>query len=146
MSERYAAFGTIFGIGNSDDPSTASFTDVAGVRNIQGPGFTLDVEDATAHDSADAWEEVVATIKRSGTITLDLAWDPDEATHESISGGVLYELTQRRRRAYQIEWPDSTPTVWKFRAFCTGFTPAAPHEGLLTSQVTYKLTGAPTLG
>ena len=57
-----SAFGTAFKLGA---------TEIAKVTNTSGPSLSLDTEDVTSHDSTDGWEEVVATILRSGTITLD---------------------------------------------------------------------------
>lgn len=142
----YAAYGTTFAIGDSSVVGSANFTNVVQVRNISGPGFSLDTADVTAHDSTGAWEEHVPTILRSGEVTLELVWDPDSATHESTSGGLMHAYANRTLLAYRIQWPDSTPTEWKFQAYVTGFEPSAPHDDALTASVTLKLTGAPTLG
>lgn len=142
----YAAYGTTFAIGDSSVIGSANFTNVVQVRNISGPGFSLDTADVTAHDSTGAWEEHVPTILRSGEVTFELVWDPDSATHESTSGGLVHAMTNRTLLAYRIQWPDSTPTEWKFQAYVAGFEPTAPHDDALTASVTLKLTGAPTLG
>lgn len=142
----YAAYGTTFAIGDSSTPGSANYTNVVQVVSISGPGFSLDTADVTAHDSTGAWEEHVATILRSGELTVELNWDPDSATHEVTSGGLLYAMVNRTLLAYRIQWPDSTPTEWKFQAYVTGFEPSAPHDDKLSASVTLKLTGQPTLG
>ena len=142
----YAAFGTTFAIGDTSVIATANYTAVIQVASIGGPGLSLDTKDVTSHDSTGAWEEVVATILRSGEVTLELNWDPDTATHETASGGLAYAMVNRTLLAYRIAWPDATPTEWKFQAYVTGFQPNAPHDDKLSATVKLKLTGVPTFG
>lgn len=131
---KYAAFGTLFKRGA---------VTVAGVSNISGPGLSLDTEDVTTHDSTEGWEEVIATILRSGEVSIDLVWDPAAATHKNLSGGILYDLTSRTSTTYSIVFPGSV--TWTFTAYCVGFEPSAPVDGALTATATFKITGKPTL-
>lgn len=120
------------------------FTTIAQVRNISGPGLSLDVEDVTTHDSTGAWEEVVATVLRSGEVTLDLVWDPNTPTH-SNGVGLLAVMPRRATRNFQVIFPDTGATTWSFAAEVINFEPDAPHDGALTASVTLKLTGSVTL-
>lgn len=133
---KYDAFGTAFKRGA---------VTIAQVSNISGPGLSLDTEDVTTHDSTGGWEEVVATILRSGEVKLDLVYDPAAATHKNASGGLLYDLAQRASTTFSIVFPDAANTTWSFTAYVTGFEPSAPVDGALTASVTLKLTGQPTL-
>ena len=138
MSERYAGYGTTFKRGDGADPEV--FATIAGVHSIGGPGLELETEDATAHDSPNAWEEVVATIKRSGEVSLELRWDPGDSGHQDL----LSDLNSRAKTNYQIEWPDSGNSTWDITGFVTGFEPEADFDGVLGTSVTIKLTGEPT--
>jgi predicted secreted protein len=120
------------------------FTTIAQVKNISGPGMSLDVEDVTTHDSTGSWEEVVATVLRSGEVTLDLVWDPASATH-GWGIGLLAVMPRRATRNFQALFPDTGATTWSFAAEVTGFEPDAPHDGALTASVSLKLTGSVTL-
>lgn len=133
---KYAAFGSKL---------LRGAVEIAAIQSISGPGLALDTEDVTSHDSTDAWEEVVATILRSGEVTLDIMYDPAAATHKNASGGLLYDLAQRTSTTYSIKFPDTATTTWSFTAFVTGFEPDMPHDGSLTASVTLKITGKPTL-
>lgn len=133
---KYSSFGTLFKRGA---------VTIAQVSNISGPGLSLDTEDVTSHDSTGGWEEVVATVLRSGEVTLDLVYDPAAATHKNAAGGILADLVGRASTTFSIVFPDSANTTWSFTAFCVGFEPGAPHDGSLTASVTYKITGQPTL-
>lgn len=131
---KIAAFGTQFKRGA---------TAIAYVQNVSGPGLQADTEDVTTHDSTGAWEEHVATILRSGEVSLDLEYDPAAATHKNAAGGLIADLVSRTAVAYSLVFPDAT--TWSFNAFVTGFEPSAPFDGALTASVKLKLTGQPTL-
>lgn len=133
---KYDAFGTILKRGA---------TAIVQVREISGPGLSLDTEDVTAHDSTGGWEEVVGTILRSGEVTLEIVYDPAAATHKNAAGGLIADLVGRASTTYSLVFPDAASTTWSFTAFVTGFEPSAPHDGALTASVTLKLTGQPTL-
>lgn len=134
---KYAAFGTTIKRGGTGG------TTIAGVSNISGPGLSLDTEDVTSHDSPDGWEEVVATILRSGEVTLDIVYDPAAATHKNAAGGLIHDMASRVAQTYAITFPGAVS--WSFSAFVTGFEPEAPHDGALRASVTMKITGKPTL-
>jgi len=132
---KMAAFGTLLKRG---------LVTVAYVQSITGPGLSLDTEDVTTHDSTGAWEEHVGTVLRSGEISLDIEFDPSNATQNNTASGLLADMFSRVAAEYSITFPDAT--VWSFSAFVTGFEPSAPHDGALTASVKMKLTGQPTLG
>jgi predicted secreted protein len=132
---KQAAFGTSFKITGG--------TVVGNVRGIKGPGVSLDMADTTAHDSTSAWEESVATILRSGEVTLDIVYDPANAQIKNASGGLLYLLTTRASASFTITFPDANTIV--FTGFVVGFDPDAPHDGALTATVKIKPTGVVTL-
>ena len=133
---KYAAFGCALKKGG---------TEYAGVTNISGSGLSLDTVDVTSHDSTGAWEEVVGTILRSGEISLDLVYDPADATHKYAAGGLLYDLVSRTAIALTLEFSDTATTTWSFNALVTGFEPGMPVDGFLSASATLKLTGQPTL-
>jgi len=133
---KYSAFGTLL---------KRAGTTIANVQSISGPGLSLDTEDVTTHDSSGAWEEVVATILRSGEVSFDIVYDPGAATHKYAAGGLLSDLNLRTSVSYTLVFPSVPAVTWTFTAFVTGFEPPAPHDGALTAAVKMKITGAPTL-
>ena len=117
---------------------------VAQVTNISGPGLAVDTEDVTTHDQATAWEETVATIIRSGEVSLDLVFDPVDATHDAATG-LLYRFEDKIYSFLKLIFPDAATTEWEFSGYITGFEPAAPSGGALTATVKAKITGQPLL-
>jgi predicted secreted protein len=139
--------GTATGL-TSEATSTAThageetFTPVAQVSNIGGPALSLDTEDVTTHDSTGAWEEVVATILRTGELSLDIVYDPNDGTHDATTG-LVNMMNDKTLCGYNLIFPG--PYEWDFAAYVTGFEPSAAHDGALTAAVKMKLTGAPSL-
>lgn len=66
----------------SDGATVPSYNLIANVTNIGGPSLKLDVEDVTSHESTGGWEEVVATILRTGEVTLEINYDPTSLMHK----------------------------------------------------------------
>ena len=135
---KYSSFGTALTKGSYPG------TEVAQVTNISGLNVSLDTTDVTEHDGT-GWEEHVATILRSGTVTIDIVYDPKEATHKNAVGGLIYDLANRVLGTWNIVFPTSPVKYISFSAFVTGFTPSAPVDGALTASVTLKPSGAVTL-
>jgi predicted secreted protein len=73
----------------SDGAAAPGYNLVANVTNIGGPSLALDVEDVTSHESTGGWEEVIATILRTGEVTLDINYDPASWMHRIGTGAGL---------------------------------------------------------
>lgn len=146
-----SGFGTELRMGRGDtDPGPETFDAIANVTNIGGPGFSVDTIDVTAHDSAGAFEETIASIIRTGELSLDINYDPTEMTHSGdptplTTEGLLAVLVARAARNFELEFPTTPAVVWEFSGLVTGFEPGAPYDDKLSASVTIKLTGQPTL-
>jgi len=136
---KYDAYGTSLYKG------TTTGTAYAQVTNISGPGLSLDTVDVTSHDSTSGWEEVVGTILRSGEVSLDIVYDPANATHKYAEGGLIYDLAARAAITFTLVFLDTATTEWTFSGLITGFEPTASVDGALTATVTIKPTGVVTL-
>jgi hypothetical protein len=121
-----------------------AFTELANVSNISGPGLGVDTEDVTTHDQTTAFEEVVTTILRTGEITLDLVYDPDEGTHDATTG-LLKDMEDKTLRNFQLQFPSTGYVMFTFAAYVTGFEPGAPVGGALTASLSVKISGVPVL-
>jgi len=142
MTSAIAAYGTLLKLGDGGTPE--NFTTIAEVRDIGGPELGADVVDVTSHDSPGAWEEVIETIKRSGSVTFGINYIPTGATHDATTGLIaVYEA--KTLNNFQLVFPDGAVTTWTFAAFVNAITPAAPVAGELSASITLKLSGQPTL-
>jgi predicted secreted protein len=128
-------FGTRLARG--DGAATETFTDLAGVTNIGGPGLSRETLDVTAHDSPDQYREHRGGIKSAGEVSLDVNYNP--AQHDVF----VDDLDDTEPRNYRLTFPDGT--VWALSAILTGFEPSAPFDGKLTASVSLQVSGKPAI-
>lgn len=135
-------FGTQVQIGNGG--GTEVFTTIAELRDITGPGFSLDTFDVSNQSSPGAWKEFLPGLLDGGDITFDISFVPTNATH-NYSAGLLKDMTNRTRRNFKIVFPNAGATTWTIPAYVTGFETGAPVNDALTASVTLRVAGQPTL-
>jgi predicted secreted protein len=139
LSSAVSSFGTLLKIGDGATP-TEAFTTIAEVRDISGPGFTLDTEEVTNHSTTGGYKEYIATLKDGGEVTFDLNFF-QHATHDDLWD----DFEARTRRNFQIVFPiTSGDDTLTFAAFVTNIGHEAPVQGVLTRSVTLRVTGAGT--
>lgn len=148
LTGKLSAWGTLLKCNYLAGDTVAQFRNVAYIRNISGPSLSLDTTDVTSHDSTNAWEEVVATVLRSGEITFDVIYDPAEDTIDCVDG-LIYQIVNKVNLTFKIYFPNDTVeanrSIWILPGYCTGFEPSAPHDGALTGALKFKVSGSPTL-
>lgn len=137
---KYDAYGTQLYRGTS-----GGGTLVAQVQSFSGPALSADVIDVTNMASTNAWEEAVVGILRSGDLSMEIVYDPANATHANAGSGLLADLIARASTTWTLVFPDAASSEWAFSAFVTGFEPDMAHDGALTAAVTFKPTGDMTL-
>lgn len=138
-----AAQGTLLQIDNG----AGSYTTVAEVTKIDGPGFTVKTASITNHSNTDAAEEVVATTVDPGKITLELNWLPTNTTQSFTTSGMLKDLWGRTLRNFKMIWPypsPGSPTTWIGAGYVTGWKPSAPVDGKLGVVAEITLSGKPS--
>ena len=134
--------------GLTDDATSNNTTagvaavEIASVKNIGGPSLSLDTEDVTTHDQATSFEENVGTVLRSGEISLDIVYDPANATHDA-STGLVYRKEDKIRTHFDLVF--FSTYNWTFFGLVTGFEPTGDIGSALGATVKVKITGQPTL-
>ena len=123
---------------NADSPET--FTQVAQVMSISGPGISRDTIDSTDADAVADWRTHLVSYIDGGEITIEVNLDLDNATHGSPAG-FLGDFADQTLRNYRVEFPDTSPvSFWAFTGKVVGTEPSNPHDGMSTMSVTYKVT------
>ncbi len=135
------AFGTQFRRATNLSPGNV-FETIANVTSIGGPERTRETIDVTSHDSPDGWMEFIGGLKDGGEITLDINYDPAEATHDiddDFDDGVA--------RNYQIViLPDTEDEyTWTIKGIMTTLGDEFPYDDKMARSMTIKVTGKPTL-
>lgn len=136
-------FGTLLKVGDGGSP-TETFTAIAEVTDLSGPGFELKAIDATNHSSTGGWEEFIGGLLSGGEVSFEVNFIPTHATH-GYSTGLLKDMVNRTKRNFQLVFPDTGTTTWGFAALVTNFEPKEPVDDKLSASITLKLSGQPTL-
>jgi hypothetical protein len=133
MSDKYAAFGV-----KLQYKPVSTWVDIAGCRDIGGPGISGDTVDVTTHDSPSAFREFLKTVIDPGELGLDLVWDPEDAAGQAK---IVSEAIARTSDLYRLVYNTTNAKTWEFTAFVTQFEPNNPVEGEISASVSMKLTG-----
>lgn len=143
---KYAAYGTKL----LYDPAGTPVT-IGQIKDLSGPGRTMEALDATCHDSASGMREFVPGLVDGGEVTLEVEFDPATAQSAPTGAlGLLESLSDDRSAVptWQVEYhpQGGTATYRRFSAIVTNFNPSTPVEGTITASVTLKVSGAITDG
>lgn len=142
MSQTQAiiGFGTLFKFGDGASPEV--FTTVAEVTNIDGPGLSRAIPEATHMESPNGYREYIGGLKDGEEVTLECNFLPGNATQDP-DDGILSLFESGIRTNFQIVWPFSPTVTWQFAGVVTGFQPTTPVDDKITISVTIKVTGQP---
>ncbi len=125
--------------GNGGTPE--AFTTIASVGDIAGPSLKNQMEDATTHDSAGN-EESFPTVRSYGQIKFPINFLPTNATH-NYTAGIVHDWSAKHKWNYKLTFSDST--YWIFPCYVEQIDFKEPVKGLLSADVTLRVTGAATL-
>jgi len=146
MSATYAAYGTLLKMGNGASPETC--TTIAGLTDINGPKDATETTDTTTHNNAasDSYRRFIATLQTGGDVTVKIIWDPNDATH-GVAGGLYAVKQARTTKNWQITFPSAVSPAVKisFSGPITSLGQAYPLAGVMTSDLTIKVSGPPVL-
>lgn len=125
--------------------ATTPLVTLAEVANASFDGTAQNAIDVTTHDSANRTNELIKGMIDPGTLTLDLNYNPDLASHNSVTG-VLADLGSVDIPYWELTFPVAMPSppTWNFLAFVTSFPLAFDLTDKITSSVNLQITGAVT--
>ncbi|MGW5639624.1 phage tail tube protein [Streptomyces sp. NPDC003832] len=133
------AFGIALQRGNGATP-TEVFTAIAKVTNLGGPEIERETYDVTAHDSEDGWREFIGGLKDAGEVSVEINYSPDD--HDVL----VADFEDVNPRNYKMVFPaQAGGGDWAFKAILKGFKQEAPVDDKLTGELTFKVSGKPTI-
>lgn len=130
-SDAISSYGTQLSMGAYG----GGLTVVAELMDFAGPGVETGTEEVTPHGS-DGWKEFIATLTDGGEVTFDINMVPAGTSVAALWAA----LTDKVKRSFEVQWPDSGSTTWPFTGLVTNFEPQAPVEGKLSASLTIKVT------
>ena len=137
VSAAFSGVGTVFKRG--DGASSETFTAIAEVNSIDGPGKSRATIDVTSLDSTGGYREFIASFRDSGQVTLTMNFTRDG--YEDMN--VDFESSSSVN--YQIVLSDTGATTYDFAAYVVDLGMAVPFEDKVTANVTLKVTGQVTM-
>ena len=137
MSNALSSHGTILRMGDGGTPEV--FTPVAEVLDIDGPGLSRNMHDATPH--SDNFEKVVpGGILHTEALTFRINLIPTDPTHDENTG-LLAAIQDKRDVNWQLEFPDTGSTIYNFPGFVQNYKPLSPVDGILQAEISLKPSG-----
>jgi hypothetical protein len=134
------AINTFLQLGNGLSPET--FTTVANVGTIGGPGLSLNVVDVTSHSTLVPWRQKIGTLLDQGDLTFDCYFIPNDPGHQAL----LAQFVSRLTADWQLSFPTSpTRTVWGLHGFISKFSMSEPVDNVIKASITMTGTGIPAI-
>jgi len=140
MTDARIAYGTL--LEWSDGASPPTWTRLAEVNNITGPGMSRELPDATHMESPGGWREFIGGLKDAGEIELECNHLPNNATQDANTG-VLSLFASGETRDWRLVFPTSPQVIWEFEAVVSAFEPEFPIDDKMMLSVTLKVSGQP---
>lgn len=119
---------------------TATWTDIAQIKDLNGPGLSGETTDVTTHDSTDGFREHLGTLRDGGELSFDVEFDPEE------TAGQAYLLTSYKTGVtidLHLVFKTANNHTWAFSGIVTKFEPKNPVAGSIQASISLKLTGSP---
>jgi hypothetical protein len=140
MTEGVIGLGTKLKIG--DGLSEETFSAIAEVKDITGPGLTREFAEFTHQLSTGGYREYKPTFKNSGDVSFKCNFIPDDDTQGyQAAGGLMKDYEDGTLRHFQLEFPDPGQTKASFSAYVANLQPTAPVGSALELNVTLRITG-----
>lgn len=139
MTDGVIGLGTLLKIGNGVSGET--FSPIAEVKDITGPGLTREFAEFTHQQSTGGYREYKPTFKNSGDVTFKCNFIPDDTTQGFATSGLMKDYEDGTLRKFQLAFPDTGNTVATFDAYVANLQPTAPIANALELNVTLRVTG-----
>ena len=136
-SNAFSGVGTVFGRG--DGTSNETFTAIAEINNITGPGMSRAFIDVTSLDSTGGYREFIGGFRDAGEITMTMNFTRDTFLDMKA------DFESDAAKNYRITFPDTGLTMIDFSGVCTGLSVGIPMDDKVTSNVTIKVDGQITV-
>lgn len=112
------------------------------LTSIDGLALTSDEIDVTSHCSPGGYEEVIQSIRRTGSVTLEGNFYPGDPGQAALMADYLTGVVGD----YKIKFPAAMACEWSFQAFVKSApSTSAPIDGQVPFSAELRVTGQPSL-
>jgi len=121
------------------DTTTGAWVVIAEIRTIGGPNMSRATIDVTSLDSTDGYLEFLGSFRDGGSVDLAMLFLRDE--YEVMKDDFEDDTLQN----YEIVLPDLETTSLEFTGLVTELGLAIPHDDVISSDTSIKISGPVTL-
>ena len=134
-------YGVLFRRSGATD---TTYSLVGEVKAIDGLHLTRETTELTNTQSTSDYREFVGGQRDGGQLTVQIALVPSSSATQAL-GRMFSDYGSDTALWYQITWPNSSKTYWKFQALVVDISHSMPIDGEMILSVTFKISGVPTL-
>lgn len=132
-----SAFGTLLQYGDDPD-SPSTWTTIAEVTSISGPGASLDFDDATHMESPDGFEEPIPTIGRFGSVSASCNHLKSDTTHNTL----ITKQKNKTRTSFRVLFPGGARAA-QFAGYIESYNSDHSHDAKAGFDLSIRLTEYP---
>lgn len=122
-----------------DGASSESFSAIAEINSIGGPGMSRDMIDVTDLDSTGGYKEYIPSFRDGENVTLNMNFTRDGYID------MLNDFESDDAVNYQIKFADTGATTITFAGFVQGIPLSITPTDKITLDVTIKVSGQITV-
>lgn len=137
-SAAFSTYSTV--IQYESTPGGGSFVDVAELKDITPPDYSVEDLEVTQQASTSGYREYIPGLVDGGEVTYDVNWVPVNATQQFVMAKVGAAAI-----AWRIVYPTVVDYRWAFNAYVKGVNSKAPLNGAAEGTLTLKISGKPVL-
>lgn len=142
MSNAMLGYGSVFEVQTENSPD--SYVAMAEVISITPPSFSLDQIDVTHMQSPNRNREFISGLNDPGECSFDMNFIPGNASDDRIFELMNLPTGASRARNCRVSFPNGL--TWSFSGEVTGYEPTVPVDDKMTATVTFKVSGAISVG
>lgn len=142
MSNAMLGYGSVFEVQTENSPD--SYVSMAEVISITPPSFSLDQIDVTHMQSPNRNREFISGLNDPGECSFDMNFIPGNTSDDRIFELMNLPTGASRARNCRVSFPNGV--TWSFSGEVTGYEPTVPVDDKMTTTVTFKVSGAISVG
>lgn len=133
MANSIESQGIVIAISSVGSPST--FVSISNITGFSGPGGAAAVIDVT--NLASTAHEKKMGLPDEGQFSLDINYDPDDASHIALRAA----RAARTRCEFRVTYTDNTPDIDTFFGYVLGFALQGAVDDVVKASVTIEIDG-----
>jgi len=122
----------------SDIASPPTYAPISQVRSISGPTVKPSTVDITTHDTPGFWRRVITTLISAGTVSFDMNFDHDDATH-AFTTGLWNQMVNLTLSGFRNVFPNGAGTL-VYQGYVGQHEFAVPVDNVLMAKIQIAIT------